>query len=68
LSDTEAQLAKFRIRESLDEPDHGRTTTEPDDVEEYLHFPSIYGTYYAPSYKKWDMHHYQDGTPKYFIP
>lgn len=42
LSDTEAQLAKFRIPNSPDDPDHGRITTQPDDVPEYLQFPSKY--------------------------
>ena len=41
LSDTEVQIGKFRIQDYPDEPDNLVVTTNPSDVLEWVHFPTM---------------------------
>eukprot|EP00118_Oscarella_pearsei_P012108 m.86124 g.86124 ORF g.86124 m.86124 type:complete len:758 (+) comp36491_c0_seq1:34-2307(+) len=68
LSDTEVQLAKFRIPESPNEKDNSRISITPTDVPERIRFPDKFGLYSAYSHGAWDRHQYHDKTPKYFLP
>jgi len=68
LSDTEVQMAKFRIP-PLGEKHHDNDikTTSSKDVAENIRFPSRFGAFYKRHYSAW-QHHYHMSTPKYFLP
>ncbi|XP_077984220.1 PGAP2-interacting protein-like [Glandiceps talaboti] len=67
LTDTEIQLAKFRIPDNLHNyEDNDLTTIKVEDVDPSVHFPSIFGDYY-PSHWYGPGHHFHMATPKYFI-
>ncbi|XP_065828002.1 PGAP2-interacting protein-like [Oscarella lobularis] len=68
LSDTETQLAKFRIPESPDEKDNDKISINPSDVPQRIRFPETFGSYSEFAQRSWGSHRYQDKTPKYFLP
>eukprot|EP00058_Branchiostoma_floridae_P025642 XP_002611132.1 hypothetical protein BRAFLDRAFT_88469 [Branchiostoma floridae] len=68
LSDTEVQMAKFRIpHDPQSYHDNGRLTTDPAEVEPQVLFTDRFGSFFrGHSYSK--DHHYHMDTPKYFLP
>lgn len=68
LSDTEVQMAKFRILPpGTTYQDNEILTTSPKDVPENIRFPNRFGAFYEGHYSAW-RHHYHMSTPKYFLP
>lgn len=68
LSDTEVQMAKFRIPPAgTTYQDNEILTTSPKDVPENIRFPNRFGAFYKGHYSAW-RHHYHMSTPKYFLP
>lgn len=68
LSDTEVQMAKFRIPPPGQRyQDNEIVTTSAKDVPESIRFPIRFGSLYKGHYKAWE-HHYHMTTPKYFLP
>lgn len=68
LSDTEVQMAKFRIPLTGEHfQDNDIITTSAKDVPENIKFPSRFGPFYNGHYSAW-QHHYHMSTPKYFRP
>lgn len=68
LSDTEVQMAKFRIPPPGEKyQDNDILTTSPKDVAENIRFPNRFGAFYKGHYSSW-QHHYHMSTPKYFLP
>lgn len=68
LSDTEVQLAKFRIPYPGKQfQDNEILTNSGKDVPESIRFPTRFGSLYKGHYKAW-QHHYHMTTPKYFLP
>ncbi|XP_078603076.1 PGAP2-interacting protein-like [Branchiostoma floridae x Branchiostoma japonicum] len=68
LSDTEVQMAKFRIpHDPQSYHDNGKLTTDPVEVEPQVRFTDRFGSFFrGHSYSK--DHHYHMDTPKYFLP
>ncbi|KAM7440366.1 Protein cwh43 [Porites harrisoni] len=68
LSDTEVQMAKFRIP-SPGKPyqDNDLLTTSAKDVPNDVRFSNRFGSFYKGHYSAW-QHHYHMSTPKYFLP
>ncbi|XP_070554459.1 PGAP2-interacting protein-like [Ptychodera flava] len=67
ITDTEIQMAKFRIPDDPDNyEDNDIKTIKVEDVDSSLHFPSEFGEYY-PTHWYPESHHYHMATPKYFI-
>ncbi|XP_078371026.1 PGAP2-interacting protein-like [Oculina patagonica] len=68
LSDTEVQMAKFRIPPPGEKyEDNDILTKSPKDVPENIRFPTRFGAFYKGHYHAW-QHHYHMSTPKYFLP
>jgi endonuclease/exonuclease/phosphatase family metal-dependent hydrolase len=68
LSDTEIQLARFRIPEDYSNfTDNKQIVTDPKHVDTDVHFTTHFGGYRVGH--NWLMaHHYHMSTPKYFVP
>nr|CAB3234973.1 PGAP2-interacting protein [Phallusia mammillata] len=67
LSDTELQMARWKIPSSVEESDNGKLTLNPDDVPSSRRFSSSFGElHHGNWYGKGN--HYHVGTPKYFVP
>ncbi|EDO47830.1 predicted protein [Nematostella vectensis] len=67
LSDTEVQMARFRLPADGERyKDNDKMTTSPRAVPRNLHFTDRFGSYYAGHY--YGEHHYHMSTPKYFLP
>ncbi|XP_064608784.1 PGAP2-interacting protein-like [Liolophura sinensis] len=68
LSDTEVQMAKFRIPEDLsDYKDHDRIITDPKQVPKQQKFTKKFGSYHE-GHGYFRRHGYHMSTPKYFLP
>jgi len=67
LSDTEVQMAKFRIPPLGEQYlDNDILTTSAKDVPESIRFSNRFGSFYKGHYSAW-QHHYHMSTPKYFL-
>ncbi|KAI8489370.1 Protein cwh43 [Branchiostoma belcheri] len=68
LSDTEVQMAKFRIPTDLKNyKDNDKLTTNPAEVEPRRRFTDRFGSFFRGHSYSSD-HHYHMDTPKYFLP
>ncbi|XP_078684139.1 PGAP2-interacting protein-like [Branchiostoma floridae x Branchiostoma belcheri] len=68
LSDTEVQMAKFRIPTDVkDYRDHDKLTTNSAEVEPQRRFTDRFGSFFRGHSYSSD-HHYHMDTPKYFLP
>ncbi|XP_064637342.1 PGAP2-interacting protein-like isoform X2 [Lineus longissimus] len=68
LSDTEVQMARFRIPENPGVfEDHKKLTINADDVPVEQQFSKAFGPY-LPGHSHSDDHRYHMSTPKYFLP
>ncbi|XP_006823676.1 PGAP2-interacting protein-like [Saccoglossus kowalevskii] len=66
VTDTEIQLAKFTIPDNhRNYKDNNYMTINPDDIDQSLHFPSVFGDHYGDEWVE-EGHHYHKATPKYF--
>ncbi|XP_019628263.1 PREDICTED: PGAP2-interacting protein-like [Branchiostoma belcheri] len=68
LSDTEVQMAKFRIPSDVkDYQDNDKLTTNSAEVEPRIRFTDRFGSFFRGHSYSSD-HHYHMDTPKYFLP
>ena len=67
LSDTELQMARWKIPTDKSEPDNMKISTDNDHVLTHVKFNSKFGGKFVGHYSG-KQHHFHMSTPKYFVP
>ena len=69
LSDTEVQMARFRLMTQANSKDNTELVTDPENIDEDCRFPTEFGMYHEGEHIEGSYRHvYHMSTPKYFVP